>query len=398
MSSAFRHRASLILNAVLAVTAVVLALPRSEPVPVAAIAAARLKAPASNQDPQLPQYPETAAPDDQRRWLVNQLRAMGVPNHTLARIVLESIDKEWNRRSVKVMWNDDALDAVQLEKDMSVDTQMRAALGAESFKQWDRENILRETLMAKVELTGSEADAIYGLKKKRQQQELAWRQALLKGEIDQSDLDAAYAKTHSEFDGQIKALLGAERYAKSQGSDDAAAAASLRQDLAVANPSDSQFKQVFNVQKQWDELRSALDKQFQDDPENSAYAEKTQALNEAREQEYRRVLGDSAFDALQKGQDGGYTKMEKYKTIWGLDDAKIDSVYGALQYYQKNIQDYQAGAHARQAQGQSVDWVEVSKNAQQFKEQTLQSLEKYLGQDSFNKLQQGGVFSQLNQN
>ncbi len=405
MSSEFRHRASLVLNVVLAMTAVVLILHRSEPAPVVAspIEAPPPATPVFIQpQPQLPRYTETASSTDKRRWLADQLRAMGVPNNLVARIILESLDKEWNRYSAEVLWkthgDDDALDAVQLEIDMNLDAQMRAALGEAGFKQWDQENELRDTIRTKVELTDTEADAIYDLKKKRQQRELELRQALQKGEIDQSDMREVFAKADAELTGQIKSLLGDERYAKSQGLDAAATAANLREDFAKANPNDSQFQELLKTQQQWNEQRSALDKQVENDPSQSAaYADKIKALDAARDQEYQRVLGGDVFDALQKEQDGGYTKMKKYGNTWGLDDNKIDAVYGTMQYYQKTIQDYQARARALEAQGQIVDWEGVNKNLQQFKEQTQQSLQNYLGQDRFNKLQQNGVFYQFTQ-
>jgi len=140
------------------------------------------------------------------------------------------------------------------------------------------------------------------------------------------------------------------------------------------------------------ESRSKLDQQFQDDPTNPAYADQIKALDEARDQEYQRVLGSNAFGTLQKAQDDGYSKMKKYENIWGLDDNKVDNVYDAIKYYEKTVQDYQARASALDAQDQSVDWDAVNKNLQQFKEQTQQSLQNYLGQDSFNKMQRNGVF------
>ena len=402
MRSKFRHRASLVLNVVLAVTAVALARHRSEPAPVApVIEVSPVETPAFTPPPPLPRYLETASSTDQRRWLVDQLRAMGVPNDLLARIVLQALDKEWNRHGAEVLWkchgDGDTMDALQLEVDMSKDSEMRAALGEAGFKEWDQQNVLRDAMRTKVELTDAEADALYDLKKKQQQRELELRQAMQKGELDQSDVKDALAKASAEFTEQMKSLLGDERYAKSQGPDEAAAAASLQQDLAKANPSDSQFQELLKTQKQMNDARSQLDKQFQADPSSADYAGRIKALDDARDQEYQRVLGASAFDTLQKEQDGGYTKMKKYETLWGLDDTKVDSVYGAMQYYQKSVQDYQAQARTLEAQGQSVDWDAVNNNLQQFKEQTLQSLQNYLGQDRFNKLQQNAVFYQFTQ-
>jgi hypothetical protein len=395
MSSEFRHRASLILNVVLAVTAVVLVLHRSEPAPAACVKMTN-ETTVFTSRPKLPQYLEIASASDQRRWLIDQLRAMGVPNKVLARIVLKDFDRRWNKRATEVSLtfhgNPDKLAALQMEIDKSKDAEMRAALGDEGFKQWDQENMLREANQGKIQLTAFETDAAYNLWKKLKQRELDLREARVNGEMDDADANDALNGAYSEFNQQMKALLGDDRYAQSRQVDDGTAAANLKQDLANVNPSDSQFRDLLKAQQQFDEQRAALDKQVRDDPSQSAaYAAQIQALNDARDQEYQRVLGTNVFDTLQMEQDGNYLKMKKNENIWGLDDSKIDYVYGTLKYYEKSVQDYQAQASALQAQGQSVDWDAVNKNLQQFKEQTQQALQNCLGQDSFNKMQRNGV-------
>jgi hypothetical protein len=123
-----------------------------------------------------------------------------------------------------------------------------------------------------------------------------------------------------------------------------------------------------------------------------AYTDQIKALDAARDQEYRRVLGDTAFETLQKEQDPSYSRMKKYRTAWGLDDNSIDAVYGTMKYYEKNVEEYQARARALDAQDHSVDWDAVNRNLQQFSEQTQQALQNYLGQNRFNRLQQNGIF------
>jgi hypothetical protein len=326
------------------------------------------------------------------------LRAAGVPNKILAQVVLADLDEHWETR----FWEEcrgtdvDKMAAMQLEHDMGKDAEMRAALGEEGFKLWDRENMLREANIGKIQLTASEADAIYDLKKKLQQRQWELEQARLKREMDDAEIDDASEKAYSEFNQQMKALLGDERHAKSQGLDDDTAAANLRQDLAKVNPSDSQFQELLKAQQQWNERRSDLDKQFQDRPSSAAYTDQLNALDEARDQEYQRVLGTNVFGTFQKEQDGGYSRMKKYESIWGLDDNKIDYVYGTMKFYERSVQDYQARARALEAQGQSVDWDAVNRNLQEFSAQTQQALQDYLGQDRFNKMQRNGVF-QFNQ-
>ncbi len=345
----------------------------------------------SFHQPKLPQHADIASASDRRQW-VDQLRAAGVPNKILAQVVLADFEGEWDKRLEECRGDAGKIDALQVEREKDQEAEMRAALGDEGFKRWDQENMLREADIGKVQLTDSEASAIYDLKKKLQQRRWDLDEARLNGGMDDTEINDATDQAYSEFNQQMKALLGDDRYAKSQGTDDGAIAANLRQDLAKANPSDSQFQDILKGQQQLDERRSELDKQFQDNPSSADYAAQVKALDEARDQEYQRVLGTNVFDSLQKDQDIGYSKMRKYENIWGLDDNKVDYVYGTMKYYEKSVQDYQTQARALEAQGQSVDWDSVNKNLQQFAQQTQQALQNSLGQDSFNKIQRNGVF------
>jgi hypothetical protein len=398
MNSEFRHRVSLVLDVVLLLVALALIFHKSKPSP--AIVKTADAAPAETRVASVhrvqTRYPETTSPRDQRQWLVEQLRERGVPNNVLARIVWADLDWKWNQRggelSLKTHGDPDTMAAYKMENAMNLDAEMRAALGEEGFKQWDRDNMLREANQGKIELTSSETDAAYGLWKKVQQRELELRQAKLKGEMDEADVAEAFETSISEYNQQMKSLLGEERYAKSRQIDGDATAASLRQELAKANPSDSQFQTLLQTQQQWNEQRAALDKQFPDGQSSAAYADQLKALNAARDDEYRRVLGDNAFDSMQKSQDPGYAQMKRYESLWGLDDKSIDSVYGTLKYYQKNAEDYQAQARALETRGQTVDWAGVNKNLEQFAQQTEQALQNYLGPDRYNRMAQNGAF------
>ncbi len=398
MSSEFRHRLSLGLNVLLAMTAAVLAMSKSKSTPAASaieVTAVTDEAPVM-REPNRPQSTDAASASDKRRWLVDQLRAMGVPNEILARVVQEDLYAGWSKHAAKVAkecYGDlETMAALQLDVDTSRDAEMRAALGEEGFKRWDCGNMLREANSGKIQLTAAETDATYDLWKKLQQRELELKRAKLKGEMDEADAGDAYEKAVSEFQQQVKGVLGEERYAKSQQLDDGTAAAGLRHDFVKANPSDSQFQELLKTQQQWNERRSQLDKLSEDEQSSAAYADQIKALDAARDQEYRRVLGTNVFDAIQKEQDPGYSRMRKYENIWGLDDNKIDYVYGTLKYYQKSVEDYQDRARELEAGGQNVDWEGVKKNLQQFAEQTGLTLQNYLGPDSFNRMEQNGIF------
>lgn len=400
MSREFRHpllQFSLLLNAVLAVTVVLVRHNPPEPAPAPPVRAA---SPAivtnatrvSGSQVKPLQFTDIASPSDRRRWLVDQLRAAGVPNNVLARVVRSDLEEDWQKRFEESHGDADAMAAIQQEHDAKQEADMRAALGEEGFRQWDQANLLREVNLGKLPFTTAEANTLYDLKKKLRQRIRELEQARLKGQLDDTEINDEQAKAYAEFNQQMKALLGEERYAKSQGMDEGTAATNLRQDLAKVNPSDAQFQDLLKAQQQWNQRRAELDKQFQDDPSAADYTEQIKALDESRDQEYQRVLGTNVFDTLQKQQDASYSKMKKYEDVWGLDDDKIDHVYRAIKYYEKSAREYLAQVRALEAQGQSVDWNAVNKNQQQFAEQTQQVLQSYLGQNCFDKIQRNGVF------
>jgi hypothetical protein len=407
MSREFRGRASLVLNGVLAVVVALLVLRLAErapgppavgPGPGSTMEETPLATatPVSTDPPKSPQYRDLASASDRRRWLVDQLRAAGVPNDVLARVVLSDLEEGWQKRfeegALKDPGNPDTMAALHLEQEKDTEAQMRAALGEEGFKSWDQGNLLREVNLGKISLTAAETNSIYDLKKKLRERRRDLDQARLNGEKDDAQINDDSDQAYADFNQQMKTLLGDERYAKSQGVDDGAAAANLKQDLAKVNPSDSQFQDLLKAQQQLNDRRSAVDKQFQDDPSSADYTAQLKALDDQRDQEYQRVLGTNVFATLQKQQDLDYSKMKKYENIWGLDDNKIDYVYGTLNYYEKSVQDYQDQARTLAAQGQNVDWATINKNLQQFAQQTQQGIQNYLGQDSFTKMQRNGVF------
>lgn len=345
--------------------------------------------------PAAARFPDAASASDQRRWVVDQLRLMGVPNRVLGRIVLDDLDWAWNKRggevSLQTHGDPDTMAALKLENASSLDSEMRAALGEEGFLQWDHENMQREANRGRIPLSTAEAERTYGLWKQLQKRELELKKAVVKGDIDDADAADAFARAASEYELQLKGLLGEARYAKSQGLDELEAA-TLWQNLAQVNSSDSQFQALLNSQKSWNEQRAALDKQFQGGESQTAYAAQIKALDAAREEEYRRVLGDTVFETLNKQQDASYNQMKKHQALWELDDSSINSVYGTMKYYERTAEDYQAQARALEADGRPVDWNAVSKNLEQFARETEQALQDHLGKDRFDRMARNGVF------
>ena len=395
MSTTIRYRVSIGLNVLLAAVIAGLVLYWSDDASARAAASksagVAIKQKTISDQAIAPSGARLAFGPESRRHLVDELRAQGVPENVLARFALADIEENWAGRFEACRGDQDKLTSVQLEHDMGLDAEMRSALGERAFRQWDQKNMIREAMLgSKMQLTADEANAIYDLKKKLQQRQWQLEQARQRGEMDDATISAASNKAFTEYGLGMKTAMGEARYAEAMRGDDGTSA--LKDNLAKVNASDAQFQQLLTLQRQMSDRRAALDKEFQEDPSSELYAQRIKTFEEEQQQEYRRVLGDSAFETLQKEQDGSYMKMRKFGGIWGLDDSKIDSVYGAIKYYQKSAEDYQDQAHVLEAQGQAVDWSAVDKNLQQLAEQTQQRLQKELGSERYKSMQQNGVF------
>jgi hypothetical protein len=390
ISMNLRHRVSLTANVLLAVTAVGLAWRafNRAPAPVPAVAnagktdAVRSAIRQQNSRP----YATIRSVSERRRTLIERLREMGLPNDILALVARVDFEVQWDARFKQCRGDMAKLAAVQLEMNKSKDAAMIAALGPDGFKQWDQKYQLWEAMSTKVEVSPAETDAIYALKKKLPQSQFDVEQARLDRTMDDAQINEAYDKAYSEYYANLKGILGDDRYAKSQQLDDAFVGGNLRHELAAVNPTDAQFQELFKVEQGLKQAQAELDHRYQDQTSSPEYRAKTKALDEAHDLEYQRVLGADAFNTLRKEQDPVYSQMKKYETLWGLDDAKIDQVYGALAQFQSTSAAYQSQARAMDTLGRAPAREAAADNFQKSVTQTQQALQAILGPASYNKM------------
>ncbi len=336
-------------------------------------------------------------PSNWEPW-IESLRASGAPDHVIVQVVLADFNERWRRRFDELQNKiergeapESALASLGRDRDFAQEQELRRALGEERFKRWDRANTLQSLNLGQIALTGAEADAIYGLQKNLQQQFRDLEEAKDVGEMDQTELVAWQKKIQTEFDQRLKTLLGDERLAAMQGSNEAGDG-ELRRSLRNVNANDAQFDALLKAQREWMARRDELERQPRSDAAGIAsYDDQLKALDAARDQEFQRVLGPGGYDAFQKEQDPNYNKMKLYANVWGLNADSIDYVYRSLKYYEKSSADYQQQTRAREQKGEVVDWNVVNQNLRQFSKQAEDALRNYLGQDRYNKLKQNAV-------
>ena len=332
---------------------------------------------------------------DLRQW-VAQLRAEGVPNTVLAGLIQMDFNERWQKRQDETQeeYNRgdigvDALTRLNLDHDVEQEKELRAVLGEEGFKQWDKTRLLRDLGFKEITLTPAEEDAVYQLKKGLEVQLRELEEQKLDGAIDQATLSDREQKAQTDFDRQLKTLLGDSRFSTVKGvSSDLG---DLRRGLQNVNLTDAQFARMVEVQDAWRQQHDKLQPRLSVD-NDPAIGNDLQALNNARDQAYQQILGTDAFSQFQRQQDSVYLDLNRYANLWGINGSDIDSIYGTLKEYQYDVQHYREQERALEAQGQAVDWTSVNQNIQQFSQATEDGLRNYLGIDRFTRIQNNQLF------
>jgi len=329
---------------------------------------------------------------DWHSWLI-QLRAAGVPNKVLAGLVMADFEDRWDQQQRELQRkfdngdvDPDVLAAADADHASALDAEMRQALGEQGFRDWDRERTLRDFDFSGVNLSTSERDGLYQLRKDLSTKRKEFEDASRRGEIDEAELNAKLAAAQADYQQQMKTLLGDARYTALTTTPDPGIG-DLKRQVRGLNVGDDQMTALMQAQQQWSHQRS----QINDDA--PGYETQMQALDKARDDAFQKILGPDGYAAYQKQQDASYLTLKHYANAWQLAPGDIDYLYGAIHNYNQNVQDYRDRARAMEAQGQVVDWDSVQKNIDSFSQQTEQTLSFYLGADRFSKIKQNDVFS-----
>ena len=339
---------------------------------------------------------------DLNSWL-DQLRAAGVPNKILASVTIAAFEDHWDAKEQELQRqfdsgdvDADALTQAESERVAERERTLRAALGEQGFRQWDKENTLHDMNLGNLKLSDAESDSLYQLRKGLLQGQHDVEQASRNGEIDEADLSQKLSALQTQYNAQARTLLGDDRYTAMNSSPDPVNADLLRKTKDL-HPTDEQFTALTEAQKQWNDQRATLDRQLESaqlSPDQ--HDAQMQALDVARDKAYQQALGTNGFADFQKTQDANYQAMKHYSAAWQLNDQDIDYLYRTIQSYKTTVANYQQQAKALQSQGQTVDWNDVQRNISQFSGQVGQTLQSYLGDDRFKKLEQNNIFSTSN--
>jgi hypothetical protein len=328
---------------------------------------------------------------------IDQLRAAGAPDKLLAELIVADSEDRWQSREHELQkkyekgdLDDKGLADSRDGHEAEQENELRTMLGDNAFRKFDREKVLADMDLAKLNLSDSELDTLYQLRKDNQNTERDLERSQRNGEIDESDMADRQAEAQTIYDEQLKLLLG-ERYALTRPSDDDAVAGNMKRTLKGMNVdvSDDQLNALALAQQQWNQQCNKLD------PADPNYSQQLSAADTARDTALEKVLGANGLAQFKMEQDGHYQTMKKFATVWQLNDQDMDQVYQTLHSYEASVRDYQQKAHAMESQGQAVDWEGVQANIQQYAQQTKDTLRNYLGIDRFNRMKKNEFFGDM---
>jgi hypothetical protein len=342
----------------------------------------------------LPEASIEAPPPTNLQACINLLRDAGAPSRILARMVIQDFEERWQQRLEEMQGSyargeldRNPLDVLNAERADEQEKELRAALGAAGFREWDQAQTLQSLNLKNVLLSADETNAIYSLHKELQSQLRALDAARLRGDIDPEEYGDACNAAQQDHDEKNKKLLGPERFAivrSPTGVTDSA----FEHALHKLNASVDQIESVLKLQQNYAARRADLERQIQDNPRDAgSLDDQLRALDAALNEERQGILGVAASQALQREQDYRYQTMKRRAGAWNLNAGQIDFIYQYIRSYEKSVDDYHREAHAMESRGELVDWGSVTQNLLHYSQQNEQTLEGFLGVEQFKKLE-----------
>ena len=384
MSDQKLKRISLVLNMVLAAVCLTLVLRRpaanpnpttlpqsSPPAPAADTGRASTAVKRENSDRAEP-----------HNW-IEVLRERGVPEKVIARLAVAEFEDRWQARQAQAQeayhrgdLDSEGLAALAQQHDLEEENDLRAKLGEEAFRRWDQERLFQQFNLGKVTLTAAETNSLYDLAANHRVLLRAVEKARLQNLMDQATYDVEQAKAQTDFEKQLRALLGDGRCGALRG--ESPTVGELRRSLRSVDLDDRQLATLLEAQEKWDAARVQLEQQRVETGDTNL-GPQISALTEKRDQAFVSILGTNGFALFQKQRDSRYLEMQKNAARWGLDGSNIDFIYNAIQTYEKAADDYERKVREIEEQTIKVDGNALHQNLRDYGRQLAQSLRTNLG-------------------
>ncbi len=342
--------------------------------------------------------PIEAAPSAPVPWedSLAELRRMGVPDAIVARLVIEKVARKWTpiEAGLEKKYLNGEIDARGLaefhdQRAREQEAELRAALG-KGFLAWDIETTVGNMYLGGLVPAEAQKRPLYDLQKGHLERLHRLEVAQREGRLAPEAFETVHAREIFDFKTSLAALIGADRV-------DGLAPASMpqiRADFAQLGLDDDQMRALAGVHEKWSAARADLAHSLaQTASLDSAYESDLRALEQARDEDYRRILGDERFDAWQRAGDDRHRRMQENAAAWKLDPPAIASVYATLRAYDLAVANREYQAQLREQAGESVDWTAVQAEIAAYTRDTETSLRARLGEERFARLRDASVIA-----
>jgi hypothetical protein len=340
-----------------------------------------------------------SAPIGSDEWALamTQLRCAGVPGAIIAKVVVEGIAQKWTLLETELerRYLNGEIDAKQLarkhdERAQEEERELRAALG-DGFVEWDREHTVGTMYLGGHQPTDEQKELLYALQKDWLRRLRELEVANRNGSLSDAGLEDERAKGEADFKTKLAGIIGTERVDGVASVEDPAQR--VRQEFSSMQLTDTQLSRLAEVQTQWEKARGEMAAFLaQTRTMDAAYEGDLKALDRARDDDYRRILGEESFDAWQKAGDDRYRLLRNNAQAWGLDSKQIDHVYATVRAYDLAVATLEHQSQVREQMGEPVDWRTLEDNLADYTRQTAADLRAFLGEERFIAMARQQIF------
>jgi hypothetical protein len=204
---------------------------------------------------------------------------------------------------------------------------------------------------------------------------------------------AVIEQTHPASEQRLTAPPGPTRRTAMKNMSDTATMR-LPQTFSDFRLTDAQVQALVEAERRSSERLSRLSSQLQQAGAiDSSYDARQRAIDAARTDDFRRILGAQAYDAFEKKRDYRYQTLMQNAAAWLLEEQRLEKVYQLIRDYDRLANNYYREAFDLEEQEQLVDWAMLDMNLAQLSRTAHESLRALLGDAQYEQLKMSGALA-----
>jgi hypothetical protein len=335
---------------------------------------------------------------------IAELERMGISRDILTKVFLEDFSRRWDKRVLALQKKfapklvpDREMRELARESDVEQAREMKESFGEEGYRAWDKDQTLRTLNRARqpgddLPMTADESEQAYQLQKDFDEKSKDLQMAMEDGVADKADAGALQAQAQEALDGNLKKLLGDQRFSELRGNTDPTT--EVYQAFGALNPTSDQASAAAQAEADYRARTTALAAQQNQNPADvTNVTAELQAINQAREDNLRQIFGSDAYDNMLKQSDATYQTLQQYAGVWNLNGDEVQQVYDSLHGFQQQADSLRSAAQLSEQAGQHVNWNAVNASIDQALQQTQTGLQSTIGPDRLRRLTQNGLLT-----